>query len=158
MGLFSRKKKASAELQPAAQTVDTAEELHALRAAQFVAFAEESIGIAAGQLDLSQPSLRIIDDVLDQVQRSGAELPPHLWEGISSYLMEVARGEYGGTYKPFEGVNPWVLVIGEPEFQLGFMAMGKVLDRAKNGQEDNIPFFYEGLESMVQQKKNATLT
>lgn len=155
MGLFDRKK--SAPKQPAVRTVETAEELHALKAAQFVSFAEESIGIPVGQLDRGRPSLAIVDDILGQVHSSGAELPANLWEGISAYVMEVARSEHGGSYKPFEGENPWVLVIGEPEFQVGFMAMGKVLGRARNGEEDNIPFFYEGLEPLVHGKKNATL-
>lgn len=150
MGFFDRK-------QPAVRSVDTAEELHALKAAQFVAFAEEAIGIPAGQLDRGRLSLAIVDDILGQVHSSGTELPANLWEGISSYVMEVARGEHGGNYKPFEGENPWVLVIGEPEFQVGFMAMGKVLGRARNGEEDNIPFFYEGLEPLVRGRKNATL-
>lgn len=159
MGLFNRRQKDSAEPQPAGQMVDTAEELHALQAAQFITFAEESIGITAGKLDLSRASLAIIDDVLDQVHQSGVDLPPRLWDGISSYLMEVARGEYGGGYRPSDDPeNPWVLVIGEPEFQLGFMAMAKVLGRVKNGQEDNIPFFYEGIESLVQRKQSSVLT
>ncbi|WP_394939413.1 hypothetical protein [Psychromicrobium sp. YIM B11713] len=157
MGLFGRKKTTPQEQQPEPVVVETAEELHALQAAQFVSFAEESIGIAAGVLNFKSESLNVVDEALEEFHRHNIELPQPMWEGISSYIMETARREYGGSYKPFQDQNPWVLVIGEPEFNLGFMAMSKVLDRVRNGEEDSIPFFYEGLEPLVRQKRNATL-
>ncbi|GAB3618270.1 hypothetical protein GCM10027416_28270 [Okibacterium endophyticum] len=137
----------------------TIEEGMAWQAADFVdAFAGEGSPVAPGALDYSEASLEVLDGILDDFHTRGEPLPEDLQFLASAYVFEVARRQFGGRYLRADEPNPFVLVIGEPEFQVGVLVMGKVLGRAVNGPEDSIPFFYQGIAPLVRGKRSATLT
>ncbi|MGG7464891.1 hypothetical protein [Plantibacter sp. YIM 135347] len=151
MGLFTRKPKP--EPMPA-----TIEDAMAEQASDFVdAFRGDGSPVPNGALDYSRTSLQAVDNVLDDFYTQGVPLPDELHFIASSYVFEVARREFGGRYLRAADPDPFVLVIGEPEFQVGVMVMGKVAGRAANGPEDSIPFFYEGIAPLVDRKQSATL-
>lgn len=108
-------------------------------------------------LDYSEASLATVDAFLERYHRGDL-----LWDGsllmpTSAYVFEVIRRRFGGRYLASTADNPIVIVLGEPEFQLGVMVMGKITGRILNGDEDNLPFFYDGIAPLVAQKKSATL-
>ncbi|MDH1262765.1 hypothetical protein [Pseudomonas sp. GD03944] len=121
------------------------------------AFRSPGAPIDAAQLDFSRESILLVDHVLHDFYSQGAQLPEDLHFLASAYLFECARRHYGGRYLRGDENNPFVLVIGEPDFKIGFCAMEKVSGRTTNGPEDNLQFFFDGIESPYQQKKNATL-
>jgi hypothetical protein len=151
MGLFDFLKR---KKMPA--TIDDA---MASQAADFInAFSHPHAPIDASKLDYSESSLWLVDQVLDDFYRKQAQLPEDLHFLDSSYVFETARRQFGGRYLRGDRDNPFVLVIGEPEFRLGVPVMGKIRDRAVNGAEDSIPFFYAGIAPLVEKRVDATLT
>jgi hypothetical protein len=136
----------------------TIEDAMASQAADFVnAFLSPMAPIDASKLDYSESSLRLIDQVLDDFYRKQATLPEDLHFLASAYVFETARRQFGGRYLRGDQDNPFVLVIGEPDFQLGVLVMGKIKGRAVNGPEDSIPFFYTGIAPLVEKRRDATL-
>lgn len=129
------------------------------RAARFAAVLGQAPDspIRTGSLDFTPESLELVDRLLGDFHARGAALPEGLHADISAYVFEVARRQFGGRYLRGDKENPFVLVIGEPDFQLGVMAMGKVAGRVANGPEDSIPFFYAGIAPLVARGKSATL-
>jgi hypothetical protein len=122
-----------------------------------VAFSGDRSPIDATALDYSQSSISLVDQVLNDFYEQKAELPEDLHFLASAYVFEVARREFGGRYLRGDEENPFVLVIGEPDFQIGVMVMGKVSGRAVNGPEDSLSFFYEGIAPLVAKRASATL-
>lgn len=136
----------------------TIEEAMLSQANEFIqAFSGPGAPIDGEKLDFSRESLALVDQVLQDFYSQGASLPDDLHFLASAYVFECARQKYGGRYLRGDEKNPFVLVMGEPECQIGFCAMGKVASRATEGPENNIQFFFDGIESPYQQKKNATL-
>lgn len=111
----------------------------------------------AGQLDYSRASLDLVDEILDGFDTDNRPLPADVHFQAAAYIGEVARREFGGRYLAGDEDNPYVLVIGEPHFQIGVMVMGKVAGRVLNGPEDSIPFFYDGIRPLVDRGVSATL-
>ena len=131
----------------------------ASQAQDFVnAFSGHGSPIDASQLDYSRDSVALVDQVLQDFYAQQAPLPKDLHFLASAYVFECARRQYGGRYLRGEEPNPFVLVIGEPDFQIGFCAMGKVTGRAVNGPEDNLLFFYDGIAEPFSRKATVTLT
>lgn len=108
-------------------------------------------------LDGSRASLDAVDGLLGEMHASGQEIPEPVWYDVSAYINEVARREFGGRYVRVDEQDPVALVIGEPEFGVLVRTMSKVRGRVTNGDEDNIPFFYDGIAPLVARKANATL-
>jgi hypothetical protein len=136
----------------------TLEEGMEWQAADFIgAFTSPRAPIDASKLDYSEASLVLIDQVLDDFFRQGAPLPDDLHFLASAYVFEVARREFGGRYLRGDDENPFVLVIGEDDAQVGVCVMGKVRGRATNGPEDSILFFYAGIAPLVAAGEAATL-
>ena len=128
------------------------------QAADFIgAFTSPRSPIDAGKLDYSEASLALVDRVLDDFYRQQAPLPDDLHFLASAYVFEVARREFGGRYLRGDEDNPFVLVIGEDDAQIGVCVMGNVRGRAANGPEDSIPFFYAGIAPLVAAGEPATL-
>lgn len=128
------------------------------QAADFVgAFSRPGAPIDGSKLDYSAASLALVDQVLDDFHRLNSPLPDDLHFLTSAYVFEVARHEFGGRYLRGDAEDPFVLVIGEGDAEVGFCVMSKVRSRTINGPEDNIPFFYAGLAPLVAAGKNATL-
>ena len=122
------------------------------------AFSGRGAPIDASQLNYSRDSIALVDKVLQDFYVQQAALPEDLHFLASAYVFECARRQYGGRYLRSEQPNPFVLVIGEPDFQIGFCAMGKVAARAANGPEDNLLFFYDGIADPFARKATVALT
>ena len=134
------------------------EDAMASQAADFVnAFSRPQAPIDGSKLDYSEDSLQLVDQVLDDFYRKQAQLPEDLHFLAPSYVFETARRQFGGRYLRGDQDNPFVLVIGEPDFRLGVLAMGKIKGRATDELGDSIPFFYAGIAPLVEGRKNATL-
>ncbi|MGO7064450.1 hypothetical protein ACCT15_34370 [Rhizobium ruizarguesonis] len=114
--------------------------------------------IDASKLDFSEGSLQLVDQVLQDFYQRQAALPDDLHFLASAYVFETARRQFGGRYLRGDEHNPFVLVIGEPDFRVGVLVMAKIKGRAVNGPEDNIPFFYAGIAPLVERRASATLT
>ena len=114
--------------------------------------------VRADELDFTRGSLMVVDKILDGFYTFERPLPADTHFQASAYIFEVARREFGGRYLAGNGENRYVLVIGEPDFQVGVLAMGKVAGRAVNGPEDSIPFFYDGIRPLIERGTSATLT
>ncbi|MHC2219478.1 hypothetical protein [Rhizobium leguminosarum] len=136
----------------------TIENAMASQATDFVnAFSHPRAPVDASKLDFSEGSLHLVDQVLQDFYRRQAALPDDLHFLASAYVFETARRQFGGRYLRGDQENPFVLVIGEPDFRIGVFVMGKIKGRAANGPEDNIPFFYAGIAPLVDRRANATL-
>ncbi|MEP6482246.1 MAG: hypothetical protein ABJA94_09590 [Rhodoglobus sp.] len=149
MGIFSRTPKP----EPINESID---EIMAREAARFAEVLPAG-DAPASALDFTRSSLDVVDDVLGGFYVKGIALSPEQHFVASAYVFEVARREFGGRYLRGAGANPFVLVIGEPEFEVGVMVMAKIVGRTVNGPEDNILFFYDGIAPLVEKKKSATL-
>lgn len=137
----------------------TIEDAMASQAADFVdAFFSPRAPIDGSKLDYSEDSLHLVDRVLQDFYQQHAPLPDDLHFLASAYVFETARRQFGGRYLRGDQDNPFVLVIGESDFQLGVLVMGKIKGRTVNGPEDSIPFFYAGIAPLVEKRADATLT
>ena len=109
-------------------------------------------GLGAPPLDYTRASLQTIDDFLGALHL-GVEPPGLALETavqlITCYLYETARREYGGFYISGNEENPFVLAIPEPEPRVIVFVQQKVRGRIANGEEDNIPFFYDGIPGLL---------
>lgn len=113
--------------------------------------------VRAGDFDYSRASLALVDEMLGGFHTFDHPLPPDLLLESSAYIFEVARREFGGRYLAGSGDDLYVLVIGEPDFRIRVMVMGKVAGRVANGSEDSIPFFYDDIRPLVDRGAFATL-
>ncbi|MMZ65234.1 hypothetical protein D1872_276270 [compost metagenome] len=99
--------------------------------------------------------MRCVDDILEEL--SDFELDDKNLDSVSSmagcYIFEVARRNYGGKYYWVQESKQPVLVTGEPDFSISILAFDKVKERILNGQEDNIPYYFEGYIHAVQKGK-----
>jgi len=121
------------------------------------AFRGDGAPVDADKLDYSKESIALVDNILQDFHLQKEPLPDDLHFLASAYVFECARKQYGGRYMSGDEPNAFVLVIGEPDCQIGFCAMGKLLDRVANGQEDNLQFFYDGIEAPFQEKRDVAL-
>ncbi len=136
----------------------TIEDGMASQAEDFVgAFSEPGSPIDGSKLDYSEASLALVDQILDDFHTQQVPLPEDLHFLASAYVFETARREFGGRYARSDADNPFVLVIGEGDAEVGVCVMSKVNDRVANGAEDSIPFFYAGIAPLVAAGKGATL-
>lgn len=128
------------------------------QAADFVgAFSQPGSPVDGSKLDYSEASLALVDRILDDFYRNGAQLPDDLHFLASAYVFEVARRAFGGRYLRGDEDNPFVLVIGEGGAEIGVCVMSKVRGRTVNGPEDSIPFFHAGIAPLVSAGTPATL-
>ena len=145
-------------LRPKPRMPETLELAMASQAKDFVdAFRGPGAPIDANALDYSRDSIALVDRVLQDFYEQQATLPEDLHHLASAYVFESARKQYGGRYLRGDDANPFVLVIGEPDCQIGFCAMEKVAGRASNGPEDNLQFFYDGIAEPLKRKVSVTL-
>jgi len=134
---------------------DSIEEGMASQAKNFIeSFRGEGAPVDAEKLDYSEESIALVDSILEDFFAQQEPLPEDLHFLASAYVFECARKQYGGSYLKGDEQNPFVLVIGHPEFQIGFCAMEKVAGRAKNGEEDSLVFFYQGIQVPFEQKQS----
>lgn len=112
---------------------------------------------ARAGLDYTRASLRTVDDLLGELHRRGEPLSADRHLSASAYVFEVLRQAFGGEYRRGDNENPWILVIGEPDFQLDVLVMGKIAGRVKNGEEDDLVFFCDGIPALIEARRSATL-
>lgn len=115
--------------------------------------AAEKVVDEAGQrrgvnLDYSEASLKVVEDMLEDDSDFTPDLPPEIVQNIienyGCYILEVGRMEFGGEYRWHDERNQPVLVVGEPNFHVSLITWDKVRGRLDGDGADNIPFFYAG--------------
>jgi Asp/Glu/hydantoin racemase len=121
-------------------------------AADVAVFAERAVEASrergAAVLDYSEASLGIVEAMLAEASRYSRSMSESsrssTAEVFGSYVLEVARRNFGGRYFWLEAQGEPVLVYGEPEFHLALTAWSKVRSRLSGDPADNIPFHYAG--------------
>jgi hypothetical protein len=147
MGLFG---KLFGKQQPSSDADDFAK--------QVAAFAEQAVDASRhrgnGILDYSEASLKIVEDMLEEISATGAGAKTESTATVfSSYILEVGRRQFGGKYSWYEKGNQPVLVVGVPRFRIAIIALDRVRSRMRGNREDNIPFFFDGFSSAVRNAK-----
>lgn len=105
--------------------------------------------------DYSIESLVKVDALLDEMSDYVIDEDTlyNMYTMIGSYVFETSRRNYGGEYYWVQDEEQPILVIGEPDFSVAIKAWDKVKGRIENGEEDNIPFYIEGLKEHVEKGK-----
>jgi hypothetical protein len=111
-----------------------------------------------GRLDFTIESLQAVDELLGEAHDFIDDLNDKAIENIStnagSYIFEVARRNFGGIYYWYEKLDQPILVTGQPDFEVLLLAVEKVKGRISNGDEDNIPFFFNGYIEAINRGKS----
>jgi hypothetical protein len=106
-----------------------------------------------GAFDYSIRSLNILDSLIEDFSDfsdpSDEELIDEFCSQAGSYILEVARRGYGGTYFWEDGLKQPMLKTGLPDFEITLLTFEKVRNRIINGEEDNIPYFFKGYSERV---------
>lgn len=109
-------------------------------------------------LDFSIQSLHEVDRIIEEssafYKKADSETKRKMIIKIGAYIFEVAKMNFGGQYYWYDRLDQPILVTGQPEFEMSLLAYEKVRERFQNGQEDNIPFFFEGYVKGVKDKSN----
>ena len=104
-------------------------------------------------LDFTVESLKITEDILHEVNDFIDEFQDGQKNWIiskaGSYIFEVARINFGGSYYWHEEMSQPILVTGQPDFEISILAFEKVKQRIENGKESNIPFYFQGYMERV---------
>ena len=154
MGIFDRFKKKK-EATKADNTIDDAQkdfiEKCTNNAERLLSSFNERLD---NSLDYSVPSLKVLDhEILSLFSENKDDMDSGMLDDIvaqaGSYIFEVARRNYGGKYYWFDQLNQPILVTGQPDFEISILAFEKVKQRIENGEEDNIPYFFDGYEERV---------
>ena len=114
---------------------------------------------ASVTLDFSRESLGDLDAMLAEAAPAMAAAPQddaaYFQDAAASYLLEVARREFGGVYHHYVTRDAPLLVVGLPDFFAAMLAHDKVAGRLTGDEADNIPFFYDGLVRAVERQTSA---
>ncbi|NMM62446.1 hypothetical protein HBE96_07030 [Clostridium sp. P21] len=105
-----------------------------------------------GNFDYSVESLIKVEDLLDELSKFelGENNLYSVSSMVGSYILEVARRNYGGEYYWIQENEQPILVTGKPDFDVSIYAFQKVKDRLINGEEDNIMFYFKGYIEAVE--------
>lgn len=100
-----------------------------------------------GAFDYSITSLSVLDhlteDFADFADLSDEEMIADFCEQAGSYILEVARRNYGGTYFWEDELQQPLLKTGLPDFEITLLTFGKVKARIVYGESNNIPDFFK---------------
>ncbi|MDF3027074.1 MAG: hypothetical protein K0S23_1381 [Fluviicola sp.] len=106
-----------------------------------------------GAFDYSIRSLNVLDSLIedfsDFADLSDEEIIDDFCAQAGSYILEVARRNYGGTYFWQDSLRQPLLKTGLPDFEISILTFEKVKNRIVNGDEDNIPYFFKGYSERV---------
>ena len=110
---------------------------------------------ARGSFDFSIESLKPVDDLLGEVSDFIDEEDAlyNIYTMVGSYIFETVRRNYGGNYYWLQKEEQPMLVIGEPDYSVAFMAWEKAKGRILKGSEDNIPFYIDGVIQQIERGK-----
>ena len=104
-------------------------------------------------LDYSESSLLAVENMLAEASDFTEAMPEDQVDGLvrilGSYVLEVARHEFGGKYYWHDGRDQPILVIGEPDCKIAILTFDKVRGRLFGDQADNLPFFYQGFAALA---------
>ena len=108
-----------------------------------------------GNFDFSIQSLHDVNDFLEEVSDFVFEEQQiyQYYTTVGSYIFEVARRNYGGTYYWLKEVKQPILVAGEPEFFVSIQAWEKAKMYIENGTEDDILFYIDGYREHIEKGK-----
>ncbi|MNE53407.1 hypothetical protein D3C87_396410 [compost metagenome] len=106
-----------------------------------------------GAFDYSIRSLNILDslieDFADFTDLSDEEIINDFSTQAGSYILEVARRNFGGVYFWEDNLRQPMLKTGFPDFEITLLTYNKVKNRIINGEEDNIPYFFKRYSEKV---------
>lgn len=117
---------------------------------------------AGGRLDYSEQSIEMVEEMLAEASQFTSQMTETdqkaLVQLLGSYILEVARRKFGGSYKWHEGCDQPVLVVGEPEFSVAIITFDKALGRLSGDTADNVVFFFRGFVDRVRSAVAGTNT
>lgn len=106
-----------------------------------------------GAFDYSIRSLNVLDSLIedfsDFADLSDEEIIDDFCAQAGSYILEVARRNFGGVYFWKDDLRQPMLKTGLPDFEISILTFEKVKNRIVNGDEDNIPYFFKGFSERV---------
>ncbi|NGZ86391.1 hypothetical protein [Duganella aceris] len=110
---------------------------------------------AGGRLDYSEQRIEMINEMLAEASLlTSCQMTEtdqkELVQLFGSYILEVARREFGGSYKWHEGRDQPVLVVEEPEFSVAIIIFDKAFGRLSGDTADNLAFFFRGFVDRVE--------
>jgi hypothetical protein len=119
-------------------------------------------GRGGGELDYSEASLAVVEDMLAEAGQWLSEMTPEqvttLVQDFGCYILEVGRREFGGRYQWHEARHQPLLVVGEPAFRVAIIAWDKVRGRLGGDEGDNLPYFYAGFAERARRAAPGTDT
>lgn len=114
-----------------------------------------------GAFDYSIRSLNILDNLIedfsDFTDHSDEEIIDDFCVQAGSYVLEVARRNYGGVYFWEDDLKQPMLKTGLPDFEVSILAFEKVRNRIMNGDEDNIPYFFKGYSECIRKAEKGSV-
>jgi len=118
------------------------------------AFSTEESPIDGTKLDFSKSSLMLVDQILRDFYVEKAMLPDDLHFIASCYIFETLRQKLGGRYLRSDTPNDFILMLGEPDFQLVCLVMERIWACAKNWEPNRLVIYYDTIEQLLEQKKS----
>lgn len=113
-----------------------------------------------GAFDYSIRSLNVLDSLIedfsDFADFSDEEIIDDFCAQAGSYILEVARRNYGGVYFWEDKMEQPMLKTGLPDFEISILTFEKVKNRIVNGDEDNIPYFFKGYSDCVRKAEKGS--
>ncbi|HVT95706.1 MAG TPA: hypothetical protein VHD76_22865 [Bryobacteraceae bacterium] len=117
-------------------------------------------GKTVSKLDFSPDSLEPLQQYIVEASAGFAAMSDEqksaLVADLGSYVLEVARRNVGGAYAWFTKREQPVLVVGEPNYRVIFVAWDKVSSRLAGDVGAKIPFHYRLLLHHISQAKKDT--
>lgn len=108
-------------------------------------------------LDYSEATLPVLEAMAAEaspfVHEMTDEQRESLVQALGSYLLEVARRTYGGTYQWYQQRAQPVLVFGEPACHIALLAWDKVRARLGGDPADDLVFHYNGFAERARAPK-----
>lgn len=117
------------------------------------AFSDESSPIDGTQLDYSQSSLMLVDQILRDFYIEEAPLPDDLHFITSCYVFETLRQNLGGRYLRGDSPNDFILIIGD-DAEVVCLAMERVWACAQAWETNNMVTFYDAIQTQLANKQN----
>ena len=130
-------------------------------ASEVARFAELAVAMSRDRsgpvLDYSEATLFVLEAMASEaspyVQEMTGDQRQGLVQALGSYLLEVARRTYGGTYLWHQQRDQPVLVFGEPTFHIALLAWDRVNGRLSGDPADDLVFHYNGFAERARAPK-----
>ncbi len=110
-------------------------------------------------LDYSEASLSAVETMLLDASQYSLQMGAKQIDGfvriIGSYVLEVARNQFGGIYYWHRDLDQPILVVGEPEYKVALMTFDRVRGKLF-GEDENIPDLYRSFAQSVRSASSGT--